>query len=342
MAGGSRRGFSLVEILVVVAIIGLLLGLLLPAVQSARESARRLACASNLKQVGLAVMAHHEARRLLPTTVSSGTIARRGDFEPRSGTSHSWLVQILSFLEEQARFDRFDLSRSLFEAAPRQGVSGPESDRPEVLVCPSDPGGPPFRHDTLTKGRPCGKGSYAAWASPYHVEFQQRFPAALGWRPRPRLRDLRDGMHATIMAAEVIAGPEAWDARGAWAVGWNGASVLAYDMHPYPDAPPFRHFPMSLGHTQRPNIRDPAVNVDVLYDCSDQDGETHRRMPCAEWQEDDIWRYLSSAPRSAHPGGVQSLWADGRVEFLADTVDEIVLAYLIAIDDGRPVQVPAR
>jgi hypothetical protein len=30
------------------------------------------------------------------------------------------------------------------------------------------------------------------------------------------------------------------------------------------------------------------------------------------------------------------------VEFLADTVDEIVLAYLIAIDDGRPVQVPAR
>jgi prepilin-type processing-associated H-X9-DG protein len=118
--------------------------------------------------------------------------------------------------------------------------------------------------------------------------------------------------------------------------------VLAYDMHPYPDAPPFRHFPMSLGHTQRPNIRDPAVNVDVLYDCSDQDGDTHRRMPCAEWQEDDIWRYLSSAPRSKHPGGVQALWADGRVEFLADTVDEIVLAYLIAIDDGRPVQVPAR
>jgi len=49
-----RHGFTIVELLVVIAIIGLLLGLLLPAVQSAREAARRIACKSNLKQVGIA------------------------------------------------------------------------------------------------------------------------------------------------------------------------------------------------------------------------------------------------------------------------------------------------
>ncbi|MFM7207583.1 MAG: DUF1559 domain-containing protein [Planctomycetaceae bacterium] len=335
---------TLIEVLVVVAIIGLLIALLLPAVQSARETARRMKCGGNLRQIGIAVMMHHEARRRLPTTVASGTVSERNDLDPRSGTSHSWLVQILPYLEEQSRFDRFDLGSSLFDPRLESGPPGPEADRPAVLACPGDPGGPPFRHETLTRGRPCGKGSYAAWASPYHVEHQHRHPAALGWRQRPRLADLRDGAHATLVASEVLGGVEEWDARGAWAVGWNAASVLAYDMHAYPDRPPFRHFPMSLGHTQRPNLRDAEVNVDILYACPDEDADPAgtRGPPCAEWREDDIWRYLSSAPRSTHPGGVQALWADGRVDFLEDGIDEVTLAYLIAIDDGRPVSPPVR
>jgi len=51
----GKSGFTLVELLVVIAIIGLLIGLLLPAVQAARESARRSECASNLRQIGLAL-----------------------------------------------------------------------------------------------------------------------------------------------------------------------------------------------------------------------------------------------------------------------------------------------
>ena len=48
-------GFTLVELLVVVAIIGILLGLLLPAVQAARESSRRTQCRNNLHQIGIAM-----------------------------------------------------------------------------------------------------------------------------------------------------------------------------------------------------------------------------------------------------------------------------------------------
>ena len=56
-------GFTLVELLVVVAIIGTLVALLLPAVQSARAAARRTQCASNMRQVGLGILHFADAHR---------------------------------------------------------------------------------------------------------------------------------------------------------------------------------------------------------------------------------------------------------------------------------------
>jgi prepilin-type N-terminal cleavage/methylation domain-containing protein/prepilin-type processing-associated H-X9-DG protein len=90
------RGFTLVELLVVIAIVGLLIGLLLPAVQAARESARRTQCASNLRQVGIAILRfadQHQER--WPET--SHTV----EPDPDTGKfTKAWIYTIAPYLED--------------------------------------------------------------------------------------------------------------------------------------------------------------------------------------------------------------------------------------------------
>ena len=88
-AGLPRQGFSLVELLAVMAMIGTLVSLALPAVQHAREAARRTSCGNNLHQMGLALVGYESARRSFPP----------GD-DAVSFRHHAWSSFILPYLEE--------------------------------------------------------------------------------------------------------------------------------------------------------------------------------------------------------------------------------------------------
>jgi prepilin-type N-terminal cleavage/methylation domain-containing protein len=123
-------GFSLVELLVVIAVIGLLVAILLPAVQAARESARRTTCQKNLRQIGLALHNFESAQKRLPVGAKY-----------MLGFGTSWLVDLLPFVEENGLYQQLNLRIANAGYPTLSPDNGTAADGVilSVLRCPSSP-----------------------------------------------------------------------------------------------------------------------------------------------------------------------------------------------------------
>lgn len=335
--------------LVVIAIIGAMAALLLPAIQAARETARRAQCANQIRQIALATLAYEGAHKQLPP---SGQVKLRHDdalnvdiFNPFDGAQLSWVVSLLPHLEQAKLAAQFDASKPVFFQ-----TGNPQAALPPTLSCPSD--GSDHRFYDYPTGKRFAKGNYAAYVSPFHVDLQMLYRGALIAGGQP-LSAIEDGTTHTLAFSEVRTLDDGRDERGAWALPWCGASLLAFDMHPADwrtnhdgtGAGDEYHVELnaryeasaeSLGETQRPNNQGP--NADTIVSCQGalQRLASDASMPCTMPNPNlGLRGYMSAAPRSLHPGGVNGAFLDGHVTFLNDGIDEYAMAYGVSVNDGQ-------
>ena len=186
----ERQGFTLVELLVVVAVIGVLIALLLPAVQAAREAARRCSCRNNLRQLGLATLNYHDAKGHLPPPKlgAAGT-------EPLGST----LVLLLPFLEEGNRYSQYDLTKPIYDSQNTAITSGTI----DTYLCPSMllPEG-----SSADGSQPLGPGSYLISTRTNYKPFINN--GAFDDMPNDgkyqlALRHITDGTSNTLLAGEI-------------------------------------------------------------------------------------------------------------------------------------------
>jgi prepilin-type N-terminal cleavage/methylation domain-containing protein/prepilin-type processing-associated H-X9-DG protein len=333
--GPGRSGFTLVELLTVMAIIAVLVGLLLPAVQSARESGRRVQCRNNVKQLVLALHAYHASQGALPRTVCNrnfnhpSVILDNGVRAAARGWPDTWNVEIFPHLELQSRYDALNYTRRAGDAqtSAAHPVSNAELTQ-QVLpghACPSDP----FSANPILANR-CREATYttrghgqwyAGSLGPTHARGRcQLCPTNASWGTSDRPSKVNPCCNGTPGQQAGLDGylPGFFGmnpARITFADCRDGLSntVILGETLPHESAHNGVYLSNSL--TVLSNI---PINTFALEHEIVPDGE---HSPAVGNAAD----HRVNGIKSRHPGGAVVAMADGSTQFLAETISFPVL-----------------
>ena len=348
-----RRAFTLIELLVVIAIIAILIGLLLPAVQKVREAAARATCANNLKQIGLAAHAYHDAYKKLPPAVqvfqpgANGTSNMCSQYRtPPPGPN--WAIFLLPYLEQQDLFKTFDSNAYMesdgADTTWRTGKipgTGCQDTVLPVMLCPSDPNN---QTDFVApEGTGTWKrGNYAANAGPFWLNHQldgqgvddDGTPAGgcfgVNWGATLQQISKQDGTAYTIMFNEIRAGMNAQDRRGVWALGGAGSSITA--AHAWGDAVVPNDTTPKSDDTE--NCQEALAGTYGAQTNWGNAGEIDH-FGCSWDNGSQNWPNWQGQARSKHPGGVNACFADASVRWVSDQVPENIWLYMNSRNDGH-------
>ena len=301
----KKSGFTLVELLVVIAIIAILIALLLPAVNAAREAARRSSCMNNIRQVALANANFESSKLRYPSS-----------WNAKGGWSAH--ARLLPFLEENAVADHVNFEESY---ANQSADNAPQVStlRIPAYLCPSEP------NDTLRLKN----------GQPYHYPLNYGFnlgtwfvwdPATRkggdgAYHPESKLqpRHMVDGMSKTFCLAEVKAyTPYQRDIQQS---GELPIPTLVEDLAGGGE------LKADSGHTEWVDGRAHQTGFTTVFTPNTRVSPPHANGLDIDWnnsregKSDSHRTYAAVTSRSYHAGVVNVAMLDASVHTITDSVD---------------------
>jgi prepilin-type N-terminal cleavage/methylation domain-containing protein len=374
-----RAGFTLVELLVVIAIIGVLVALLLPAIQAAREAARRMQCGNHMKQLGLGALNFESGKKKLPPSgqcdstggasttymihsvatyilpyIEQQTVYDMFDHESDPKVVYSATPSGTGYVTGTGCLLHADAKgRNYDDPAHPSGQIAAKA-KIDTFVCPTTPINADSRDPVHGYGAidymivalsdvdaRIGSATYGQRTQPSGSEdWKSQVVAPLLNCDGGGFGRVTDGASNTIMWIE-DAGRSHPDVEnyGAFSSRFTPVSSAADPINMSSGANGRRVFAwadadaVGNGYSGPSNAIAPGSKVAQLNNNSSPDGGP----PSCRWSVNNCGP--NDEPFSFHSGGLNATMGDGSVHFLSDSMDGVVVKWLVGAEDGQTVDV---